>query len=354
VSILYSQCWEDPELLAGALAVGSSDDVLSIASAGDNSLALLLDNPRTITAIDFNPAQLHLMELKMAALQLPWEEYVAFLGARAHPDRLALYRTIRPSLSPGARRYWDGSRRAMSKGVMHCGRLEHYLGTFRRWLLPLIHRPALISELLSAATLDEQEIIYEDRWNRRRWQWLFRLFFSRAVMSRLGRRRAWFTHVNGPDVADTLLTRAHAGLTRVPTRDNYFLEYILTGGYRDLDIAPPYLRRIHHEDLRTRVDRVRLVCAGLQDFLEPARPGSYSCFNLSDVFEYMSPQQTRDTWDLLLQSARPASRLAYRTLFVPRTFPRSCRPIGPRAGSPPETRADRTFFYDRFLALETG
>ena len=67
MSILYSQCWEDPELRAEALTVTAADDVLSIASAGDNSLALLPDGPRSVTAIDSNPEQLHLLELKMVA-----------------------------------------------------------------------------------------------------------------------------------------------------------------------------------------------------------------------------------------------------------------------------------------------
>ncbi len=35
----YAQCWEDTRLLRDALRVGPGDRVLSIASAGDNSVA---------------------------------------------------------------------------------------------------------------------------------------------------------------------------------------------------------------------------------------------------------------------------------------------------------------------------
>ena len=107
MSILYSQCWEDPQLLSESLAADATDDVLSIASAGDNSFALLLDDPRTLTAIDINSDQLCLMELKMVATQLSYDEFIAFLGVRPTRMRLDMYRAIRGGLSPAAKRYWD-------------------------------------------------------------------------------------------------------------------------------------------------------------------------------------------------------------------------------------------------------
>ena len=48
----YGQCWEDADVLTEALAVGPGDDCLSIASAGDNTLALLAGGPRSVLAID--------------------------------------------------------------------------------------------------------------------------------------------------------------------------------------------------------------------------------------------------------------------------------------------------------------
>lgn len=354
MNILYSQCWEDPELLAEALVVTAADDVLSVASAGDNSLALLLGRPRSVTALDFNPEQLHLLELKMAAMQLDYERFVAFVGARASGCRLDTYRDIRADLSPGARRYWDHHTHQIRMGVIHCGRLERYLASFRRFILPLIHRRALVHELLTAQTLTEQARRYQEHWDNRRWRWLFRLFFSQAVMSRFGRRSAWFNQVTMRDVGGTLLERTRQGLTCLPTHDNYFLEYMLTGGFRDLDSAPPYLRRTHFKTLREGVGRVRLVCSDLNTCLERARPGEYSCFNLSDVFEYMSPQETERTWYHLVRVARSHSRLAFRTLFVWRPPPpHPAVRVRELPGSTTVRERDRTFFYDRFLALET-
>ena len=66
--IHYSQCWEDPTTLIKALRISPEDNVISIASGGDNTLALLLENPKSITAIDSNPAQIYLCELKIKAI----------------------------------------------------------------------------------------------------------------------------------------------------------------------------------------------------------------------------------------------------------------------------------------------
>ena len=41
--IRYAQAWEDADILAAALRVKPSDTVVSIASAGDNALALLAE-----------------------------------------------------------------------------------------------------------------------------------------------------------------------------------------------------------------------------------------------------------------------------------------------------------------------
>ena len=79
--INYSQCWEDPEILMKALNINTDDIVLSVTSGGDNTIALLLSNPQKVIAIDLNPAQNYLLELKLAATKvLSYDEYLSFLG----------------------------------------------------------------------------------------------------------------------------------------------------------------------------------------------------------------------------------------------------------------------------------
>src|SRR5580692_4136183 len=107
-TVRYSQVWEDHALVEEGLDVRPGDDVLSIASAGCNALGVLLREPKSVLAIDLNPAQVALVELKLRAIEvLEWGELVAFLGITPHEHRIALYERVRPRLGQRARAYWD-------------------------------------------------------------------------------------------------------------------------------------------------------------------------------------------------------------------------------------------------------
>jgi S-adenosylmethionine:diacylglycerol 3-amino-3-carboxypropyl transferase len=106
--------------------------VLMIAFSGENVLSVLTDDRvGCVDAVDMNPAQLHLCELRRTALhQLGRDEQIRLLGAdpsrnRAGDEtmRLALYDRIRPWLPEEARTFWDARREGdLAFGVHHVGR----------------------------------------------------------------------------------------------------------------------------------------------------------------------------------------------------------------------------------------
>merc|ERR1712185_543786 len=63
--------WEDPREDHNILKFTSEDTVLAITSAGDNilSYATLPNPPKRIHAVDLNPCQNHLLELKLASFR---------------------------------------------------------------------------------------------------------------------------------------------------------------------------------------------------------------------------------------------------------------------------------------------
>ena len=67
--LVYNTCWEDPRLDRQALQLGSDDHVLVITSAGGNALDYLLDAPARVSAVDLNPRQNALLELKVAGIR---------------------------------------------------------------------------------------------------------------------------------------------------------------------------------------------------------------------------------------------------------------------------------------------
>ena len=64
---IYAFNWEDPRVDCRLLNIQKDDVILTITSAGDNILDYLLEGPRRVHAVDLNPNQNHLLELKVAA-----------------------------------------------------------------------------------------------------------------------------------------------------------------------------------------------------------------------------------------------------------------------------------------------
>ena len=183
----YAQCWEDADVLLRALDVQPGDVCLSIASGGDNTLALLTASPQKIIAIDMNPAQLACLELRAVAYrELEYPEMLELLGSRPSRRRLDLYQSCCPSLSPPARSYWDARSKAIQPGIGSSGRFEHYFRLFRRWVLPLLASRAELDRLINRDAKFRRDFLVK-RMNSIRWRIAFRGFFSRAVMLRLGR-----------------------------------------------------------------------------------------------------------------------------------------------------------------------
>src|SRR5262245_21582912 len=102
--VRYAQCWEDGDVLLAGLAVRPGDVCVSIASAGDNSLALAAQGPARVIALDLSPAQLASVELRVAAFrELTHPELLELIGSRPSRRRADLYRRCRPLLSPAVR-----------------------------------------------------------------------------------------------------------------------------------------------------------------------------------------------------------------------------------------------------------
>src|SRR5512137_2765798 len=106
--LCYAQCWEDADVLLEALEIRPGHVCLSIASGGDNTLAMLSRGPERVIAVDLNPAQIACLELKVAAYRLlEYEEVRELLGSLPSRRREQLYRCLRSSLSADTRVFWD-------------------------------------------------------------------------------------------------------------------------------------------------------------------------------------------------------------------------------------------------------
>jgi S-adenosylmethionine-diacylglycerol 3-amino-3-carboxypropyl transferase len=102
--VRYAQVWEDADVLLEGLAVRPGDVCVSIASAGDNALALLTKDPARVIAIDLSPAQLCCLALRVAAYRtLTHGELLELVGSRPSTRRIDLFERCRPSLDAASR-----------------------------------------------------------------------------------------------------------------------------------------------------------------------------------------------------------------------------------------------------------
>lgn len=109
-SYIYAFTWEDPRVDQRILKLTPDDVVLAITSAGDNLLSYIIDaSPKRVHAVDLNPSQNHLLELKLSCFSaaLPYNDIWQIFGTGRHRQfreilisKLSPHMRYYPSTSP--------------------------------------------------------------------------------------------------------------------------------------------------------------------------------------------------------------------------------------------------------------
>ncbi len=352
--VLYAQCWEDADILLEGLEVKPGDACLSVASAGDNSFALLTRDPARVLAVDLNPTQLSCVRLRAAAYRvLEHGPFLELMGSRPSTRRAALLARCRSLLDdPAERAFWEAREAEVERhGLGGIGRFEGYFRLFRRFVLPLIHGSATVAQLLAGSDRAAREAFWRDRWDGWRWRLLVRLFFSRFAMARLGREPAFFDHAKG-SLSDQVMARARHAVTALDPADNPYLHWILTG--RHGEALPVALRAANYDRIRANLDRLEIRLASVEEAAAGAE--RFDRYNLSDVFEYISEAGAQEVLARLAEQVRPGGRLLWWNMMVPRGVPPvlagRLRPLDAEAAR--LHQAARAFFYSRLVLAEAA
>ena len=349
--IRYAQAWEDADILAAALRVKPSDTVVSIASAGDNALALLAEGAERVIAVDLSPAQLACVRLRVAMYQTHAHgEFLELMGSRPSGRRKHLLELAAAKLSDADQKFWAEREEQVRRfGVGGVGKFEKYFRTFRDWVIPFIHTREVIDLLLTPRDEAERAKFYDKRWNSWGWRQMVKLFFSRAVMGRLGRDPAFFDHVEGGPAAQVARLTRKALVDQDPSVNPY-LHWILKGTHGAA--LPRALEAERFEVIRDRLDRLEIRLCTVETLASEGVKAD--AFNLSDIFEYMSPEAHEAAYGTILAAANPGARIAYWNMMAPRRVPVS---LAARVTTNTELEAklkplDKAFFYSDFVIEE--
>ena len=122
-TFLYTQSWEDPRPDAKALRIAPGDSCLTLTSGGCNALNLLLLGAGSVVAVDCNPAQSALLELKAVALRrLPFDDVWRLFGDGVHPNARQLFEAkLAPFLSQASADFWRARMWYFDHGLYYQG-----------------------------------------------------------------------------------------------------------------------------------------------------------------------------------------------------------------------------------------
>ncbi|KAK4968118.1 hypothetical protein LTR66_011871 [Elasticomyces elasticus] len=168
---IYAFNWEDARVDARLLKINSDDVILAITSAGDNVLAYALDGPKRIHAVDLNPSQNHLLELKVAAFRaLGYADVWKLFGEGKHESfRTLLVKHLSPHLSSLAFQYWmhhgPTTFSTQGRGLYYTGGSRHAIQLVQ-WLARILGLRKDLRCLCTVQTLNEQREIWRKRVRR--------------------------------------------------------------------------------------------------------------------------------------------------------------------------------------------
>ncbi len=345
--IRYANCWEDADVLLNALSAQEGAKIISIGSAGDNSFSLLTTKPSIVVAVDVNPVQLKVIELKKAAFKtLNYNEFLSFLGFIDSVDRRDLFEKVKTHLSDDCKMYWTINYSFIEDGLIYQGKFEKYLLTFGKKVVPLIHSKKKVDELFKEKSTEEQKSFYYNNWGNKRWKTFFKIFFSRWLMGKMGRDPAFLKEVD-INVSDFILQMAEKHLCDVSCQQNYFLHYMFKGNFGNT--LPHYAREENFNTIKTAIDKLVIHYGYVEQAFEQYG-NNFTHFNLSNIFEYMDTDTFNNVTLNLIDNAAKDAVFAYWNLMVPRQMS-SIQPTLLSRSNKAKNKSltDKGFFYRDFI-----
>jgi S-adenosylmethionine-diacylglycerol 3-amino-3-carboxypropyl transferase len=309
-----------------ALQLTAADTLIVITSAGCNVLDYALLGPRRVHAVDANPRQTALLELKLAGIRrLGFDDFFALFGSGWHAGFRELYfGALRADLSDFAQQYWDKNGDWFSqpdrRDTFYFYGLAGMVARGFRGYLRL--RPRLregLEALLAANSLDQQRAIYDSRVEPLLWGKHVNWTLSRQItMSMLGvprpqRKEVERQHADG---IPGFVREAVSYVAReLPLRDNYFWQLYLRGGHTR-DCCPEYLTPWGFAALKGGLaERIVPHTTTVTEFLQQTEE-RISRYVLLDHMDWMSsyyPEALAEEWDAILDRATPGARVLFRS-----------------------------------------
>ncbi len=326
-NLVYNTCWEDPRLDRQALNLSDSDNVLVITSAGCNALDYALDGPQNVFAVDMNPLQNALLELKMAAISaLSFSEFFTVFGEGGNPDWRSMYfDAVRGRLDEKCQDIWDKRLDFFEKS--HRRGSFYFRGTsgLFAWIINayMDRMPGLrdaVLDMLEAPSVEHQQEIFVTRgvsellWSKPL-RWALRRESTMAMLGVPRSQRDQIQRGYPGGITSFIQDRIESVFRNVSLRDNYFWRVYLTGQYSST-CCPEYLKPANFMLLKNGLaERISTHTTTVEGFLNRSEC-EVSRFVLLDHMDWLYdryPEKLAAEWQSIFDRAAESSRILWRS-----------------------------------------
>ncbi len=325
-NLVYNTCWEDPRLDHVALELSPDDRVLVITSAGCNALDYALKSPAHVHAVDMNPRQNALLELKKAAIKkLDYETFFQMFGEgrlpyapRVYDSKLRdVFAPVRSQILDRHIRFFAGGR--LRPSFYFCGTSGLFARTVNFYVDRIASIRDEVMDILNAPTLEVQRDIYNNKLREKFWKpylrWLLKRDATLAIVGVPKPQRLQVEKDYEGGIARFVEDCLDAVFAELPLADNYFWRVYMTGRYTRA-CCPEYLKEANFHKLKDGLaDKVTTHTASILDFLK-GFDGKITRYVLLDHMDWLSTNMypiLEQEWQAIIDRAAPRTRILYRS-----------------------------------------
>lgn len=307
-TFIYSTSWEDPDLDQKVLKVQPNDSVLTITGGGDNVFNYVLNGAGYVCCVDLNPAQYHLMELKMVTIQhCDFDTVWRMFGTGILPnfDEL-LTHTLSNHLKDSTTVFWKSKLHYFTDGLYLHGSMGKVINCIKRLRLRHIYSNTNI----------QKSFLY--------WKMCFLLthlyIFSFLVFAYCcpvlwmlcgvpNAQKDLITKHDKRSLFEYVTTSLRVFLFSDIVKENYFYYLILNGQF-ERNNCPKYLKKDSFESLKKTITRIDNLNCSIMDVL---RINKFDKIVLMDHMDWMDESYVDDLCRLLSRSLLPNGKIIVKS-----------------------------------------
>jgi S-adenosylmethionine-diacylglycerol 3-amino-3-carboxypropyl transferase len=315
VRLLFGQVREDEQVESFLLSgLGSAKKVFVIASGGCTALSLLMVGDQEIYAIDVNPAQVYLLELKAKIFQ-----HLSFAEGKDACCTSAenAFDLLKEDLSEPCASYWTRNHHLLADGLNNAGWVDRMLRRLLKLFYVAVHPKKQVEYFLSQSDVHKQQQLYETMWANWQWRLATRVAFSRAFLSvGFGPKAIDALPSNFESVMAGRLARAFTAFAAA--RNGYLWQTFLARYPSDPAALPLYLQPKSALTLKRRVDSLHYECNDALNWLREQPDRSIDFFAISNILEITASIYAQQLANEIARTASSDALVCARSIFPKR------------------------------------